>query len=62
MKTKVVYQLKLWILGIKYREKTKKKDILKNLYALFDGRKRVLDAFERRIFPIKIWKFANEIK
>ena len=36
------------------REKKKKKDILKNLYALFDGRKRVLDAFERRIFPIKI--------
>ena len=29
MKTKVVYQLKLWILGIKYREKTKKKIFLK---------------------------------
>ena len=38
----------------KIQRKNKKKDILKNLYALFDGRKRVLDAFERRIFPIKI--------
>ena len=34
--------------------KQKKKDILNNLYALFDGRKRVLDAFESRIFPVKI--------
>ena len=31
-----------------------KKDILKNLHALFDGRERILDAFERGIFPIKI--------
>ena len=29
-----------------------KKDILKNLYALFDGRERVFDAFESGIFPI----------
>ena len=31
----------------------KKKDILKNLYTLFHGRERVLDAFESGIFPIK---------
>ena len=30
------------------------KDILKNLYALFESRERVLDAFESKIFPIKI--------
>ena len=30
-----------------------KKDILKNIYALFDARERVLDAFESKIFPIK---------
>ena len=34
-------------------KKQLKKDILKNLYALFEGRKRVLDAFESKIFPIK---------
>ena len=28
--------------------------MLKNLYTLYDGRERVLDAFESRIFPIKI--------
>ena len=32
----------------------KKKDILKNLYAFFDGRERILDAFESKIFLIKI--------
>ena len=30
-----------------------KKDIFKNLYALFDGRERVLDTFEIEIFPMK---------
>ena len=35
-------------------KKQKKIDILKNLYALFHGRKRVLDAFESKIFPVKI--------
>ena len=30
-----------------------KKDILKNLYALCDGRERVLDVTESKIFPIK---------
>ena len=35
-------------------KKQKKKDILKNLYARFAGRERVFDAFESKIFPIKI--------
>ena len=35
-------------------KKQNKKDILKILWALFDGRERVLDAFESKIFPIKI--------
>ena len=35
-------------------KKQKKKDILKNLYALFDGREKVLDSFKSGIFPIKI--------
>ena len=34
-------------------EKKKEKNIQKNLYALFDGRERVLDAFESKEFPIK---------
>ena len=56
MKNKVVYQLKLWILRKKTRPQyPEKKYILKNLlYALFEGRERVLDAFETKIFPIKI--------
>ena len=33
-----------------YPEKKKKKGILKNFYALFDDRERVLDAFDGRIF------------
>ena len=35
-------------------KKQEKKDILKILYALFDGRERNLDAFENKIFPMKI--------
>ena len=35
-------------------KKQNKKDILKILWAPFDGRERVLDAFESKIFPIKI--------
>ena len=31
----------------------KKNDVLKSLYAPFDGRKRVLDAFESKIFAKK---------
>ena len=37
----------------KAREKTYSWKI-KSLYALFEGRERVLDAFESKIFPIKI--------
>ena len=35
-------------------KKQEKKDIVKNLYALFDDRERVLYAFESKTFPIKI--------
>ena len=35
------------------RKKQRKKDILKNLHAFFEGRERGLDAFESKIFPIK---------
>ena len=49
--------MKLWILRRKktanLEKKQEKKDILKNLYALFEGRERVLDAFESKIFRIK---------
>ena len=34
--------------------KREKKDILKNFYALFEGREIVLDAFESKMFLIKI--------
>ena len=38
----------------KPEKKQKKKDVLKNLYALlFDDRQRVPDAFESKIVPIK---------
>ena len=35
-------------------KKQKKRDILINLCPLLDGRERVLDAFENRIFALKI--------
>ena len=36
-------------------EKNKKaKGVLKNLYTFFEGRGRVLDVFESKIFPTKI--------
>ena len=35
------------------RKKQRKKDILKNLHAFFEGRERGLDAFESKIFPMK---------
>ena len=38
----------------KIHRKQEKKDILKNLYARFEGRERVFDAFESKIFPITI--------
>ena len=34
-------------------KKQKKEDILKNVYNLFEGRERVLNAFDSKIFPIK---------
>ena len=34
-------------------KKQKKKDVLEKLYNLFAGRERVLNAFDRKIFPIK---------
>ena len=34
-------------------KKQQKVDILKNLYNLFEGRKKVLNAFDSKIFPIK---------
>ena len=46
-------------------KKQKKKDILKNLSAVLEGRERGLDAFERKIFPIKleitskVWNHSN---
>ena len=35
-------------------KKQQKEDVLKNLYNLFECRKRVLNAFEGKIFPIKV--------
>ena len=38
----------------KIERKTRKKDIQKNIYTLFKGKERVLDAFGSKIFQIKI--------
>ena len=52
--------MKWWILRKKKKrprnpeEKQENKDILKNLYSLFEGRKGVFDVFESKICPIKI--------
>ena len=35
-------------------KKKQNEDVLENFYNLFEGRERVLDAFENKIFPIKI--------
>ena len=35
------------------RKKNRKKDVLKNLYNFFEGREKVLNAFDSEIFPIK---------
>ena len=35
------------------KKKQRKEDVLENLYALFEGRERVLHAFDNKIFPIK---------
>ena len=37
-------------------KKQNEKYILKNLYSLFEGRERVLNAFDSKIFPIKIFR------
>ena len=34
-------------------KKRKKKDVLTNLYKFFEGREKVLNAFDSKIFPIK---------
>ena len=38
----------------KKKKKKREKNILKNLYAFFEGRERGLDIFESKIFSIKI--------
>ena len=50
--------MKSGILRIKQNHKMKKqnrkkKDVLKNLYNFFEGREKVLNAFDSKIFPIK---------
>ena len=35
------------------KKKNKKKDILKNLYNFFEGREKVLNAFDSKVFNIK---------
>ena len=43
--------------------KQKKEDVLENLYALFEGKEKVLNAFDSKIFPIKIENagFSDEV-
>ena len=54
---KAIYLLESCILRRKTpqdpEKKQEKKNILKNLYELFESRERILDAFESKIFPIK---------
>ena len=44
-------------------KKQQKEDVLKNLYNLLEGRERVLNAFDSKIFPIKIKDtgFSNKL-
>ena len=35
------------------KKKQKEKNILKNLYSFFEGREKVLNSFDSKIFPIK---------
>ena len=35
------------------KKKTRKKDVLKSLYNFYEGREKVLNAFNSKIFPIK---------
>ena len=51
--------MKFWSLGNKWnqkiqRKKQKKKDVIENLYNFFEEREIVLNAFDRKVFPIKI--------
>ena len=43
--------------------KQKKEDVLENLYAFFEGKEKVLNAFDSKIFPIKIENtgFSDEV-
>ena len=36
------------------KKKQKEKNILKNLYSFFEGREKVLNSFDSKIFPIKV--------
>ena len=58
MNNRQVYLPKSWLLRKteehKLQEKKEKRNVvLKNLYHLFEGRERVLDAFESKKFPIR---------
>ena len=58
MNIKPIYQLRSLILGKKQnqevkKKKTRKKIVLQNLYNFFEGREKVLDVFESKIFSIK---------
>ena len=57
MNIKLNYQMKSRILKNMRNQRVKKKQekeiVLENLYNIFEGREKVLDAFESKIFPIK---------
>ena len=46
--------MKFWILGNNPEKKQEEKDVLENLHNFFEGRERVLSAFNSEIFPVKI--------
>ena len=54
MKIEIVYQFIIRNKSSKPRENTIKKDLLKNLLALFVGKERVRNAFGSEKLPIKI--------
>ena len=57
MNIKPIYLLKSLILGKTrnqgIKKKKRKKSVLDNLYNFFEGREKVFDAFESKIFSIK---------
>ena len=64
-RSKIIYQLKSWILTKKKKKKKKtrpqnlektqeKKDIFENLHGFFEGRDRFRNASKSKIFPSKI--------